>query len=52
VAMQCKRFIVPWLAYSFEYKFTYTRATVPIADGSVITPLAAGHVVFGVSFSF
>jgi hypothetical protein len=52
VAMQYKRFVLPWLAYSFEYKFTYTTATVPIADGQVVTPLAAGHVVFGVSFAF
>jgi hypothetical protein len=52
VAMQYKRFVLPWLAYSFEYKFTYTHATVPIAEGSVVTPLAAGHVVFGVSFAF
>jgi hypothetical protein len=52
VAMQYKRFVLPWLAYSFEYKFTYTHATVPIAEGSVVTPLAAGHVVFGLSFVF
>jgi hypothetical protein len=52
IAMQYKWFIVPWLAYSFEYKFTYTKATVPIADGQVVTPLSAGHVVMGVSFSF
>jgi hypothetical protein len=52
LAMQYKQFILPWLAYSFEYKFTYTLATVPIADGTVVTPLAAGHAVFGVSFAF
>jgi hypothetical protein len=52
VAMQYKQFMLPWLAYSFEYKFTYTHATVPIADGYVVTPLAAGHAVFGLSFSF
>jgi hypothetical protein len=52
IAMQYKQFILPWLAYSFEYKFTYTTATVPIADGSVVTPLAAGHAVFGLSFAF
>jgi hypothetical protein len=52
VAMQYKQFMLPWLAYSFEYKFTYTHATVPIADGYVVTPLAAGHAVFGISFAF
>jgi hypothetical protein len=52
IAMQYKQFILPWLAYSFEYKFTYTTATVSIAGGQVVTPLAAGHAVFGISFSF
>ncbi len=52
VSVQVKMFMFPWLAYSLEYKLTSTLATVAIANGSVTTPLNAGHMVFGFSFSF
>jgi hypothetical protein len=52
VAAQVRMFITPWLAYSLECKLTTVVATVPIANGRVTTPLAAGHMVFGVSFVF
>ena len=52
VSVQVKMFMFPWLAYSLEYKLTSTLATVAIANGSVTTPLNAGHMVFGLSFSF
>lgn len=51
VAGQLRQFVLPWLALSTETRFTYSRPTQSIAEGSATTSLPTFHLNLGVTFA-
>lgn len=51
VAAQARQFLLPWLAFSFETKYTYSSPSQSIADGMSRTYLPTMHVNFGLTFT-
>ena len=52
IAGQVRRFVLPWLALSFEAKYSHSQPTQTIAGGTAQTYLSTIHFNFGATFAF
>lgn len=52
IAGQVRRFVLPWLAFSFEAKYSHSQPSQTIAGGTAQTYLSTIHFNFGASFAF